>query len=435
VNVAVATCIPTFVDSDIYSADYWGREKGKCVRSSTGYGDSLGENRDKINFITPKQDKDLADDPRTPQLIYDQLPKLLHAVAYLNNEGVIHGDAHFGNVAWIGDRLVLHDWGRSFIGVEGFKNFISGYGLDTPEVRERLGKYQQWRRPCEMLTTCPIKLKDDETSRRFIKIFDTLAILGSAEDSRFVTKEKADKFSRQVEALWHNSAVPTQDMMDQIHTYIDEMFDNASAPVAPVVPVPEVTPPPPPPPGPPPESVIVQLVDLLTQLKEAGTRLRITLRPAGQSTEVANVDGASIDADIGGVSRPWIYLKPVPGAAAIVTGLGYETIPENGHLTIDPPRIILEETSDPAVKSLYLPISIGGGLYEIDTVPPAGGRRKNRALTRRFCRCIKKVRKTVKNEKGPIAICVKSVLQKKGRTLKRFTCGKKGRVITQKAKH
>jgi hypothetical protein len=54
-------------------------------------------------------------------------------------------------------------------------------------------------------------------------------------------------------------------------------------------------------------------------------------------------------------------------------------------------------------------------------------------LTGRFCSCIKKVRKTVKNEKGPIAICVKSVLQKKGRTLKKFTCGKNGRVITQKA--
>ena len=54
-------------------------------------------------------------------------------------------------------------------------------------------------------------------------------------------------------------------------------------------------------------------------------------------------------------------------------------------------------------------------------------------LTGRFCSCIKKVRKTVRNEKGPIAICVKSVLQKNGRTLKKFTCGKNGRVITQKA--
>ena len=54
--------------------------------------------------------------------------------------------------------------------------------------------------------------------------------------------------------------------------------------------------------------------------------------------------------------------------------------------------------------------------------------------TQKFCKCIKKVRKTVKNEKGPIAICVSSILHTRGRTLKRFTCGKKGRLITQKRK-
>jgi hypothetical protein len=58
----------------------------------------------------------------------------------------------------------------------------------------------------------------------------------------------------------------------------------------------------------------------------------------------------------------------------------------------------------------------------------------------KFCRCIKSVRKTVKarrgstKEKGAIAICVKSMLHTKGRTLKRFSCGKKARLITQKRK-
>jgi hypothetical protein len=52
--------------------------------------------------------------------------------------------------------------------------------------------------------------------------------------------------------------------------------------------------------------------------------------------------------------------------------------------------------------------------------------------TRRFCSCIKKVRKTRKNESRAIPICVHSVLQKRGRTLKKFHCkGSKARVITQ----
>jgi len=59
--------------------------------------------------------------------------------------------------------------------------------------------------------------------------------------------------------------------------------------------------------------------------------------------------------------------------------------------------------------------------------------------TKRFCRCIKKVRKTVKarkgssKESGAIAICVTSVLQgkTKKRTLKKFHCKGTPRVITQ----
>jgi len=54
---------------------------------------------------------------------------------------------------------------------------------------------------------------------------------------------------------------------------------------------------------------------------------------------------------------------------------------------------------------------------------------------KKFCRCIKKVRKTVKAKKGTkeqaaIGICVKSVLQTRGRTLKRFKCNPV-KVITQ----
>jgi hypothetical protein len=58
---------------------------------------------------------------------------------------------------------------------------------------------------------------------------------------------------------------------------------------------------------------------------------------------------------------------------------------------------------------------------------------------KRFCSCIKKVRKSFKNPRGSkesaaIGVCVKSVLQTKGKTLRRFTCGKKPKVITQKMK-
>jgi hypothetical protein len=70
---------------------------------------------------------------------------------------------------------------------------------------------------------------------------------------------------------------------------------------------------------------------------------------------------------------------------------------------------------------------------------------KSKILKNEFCRCIKKVRKTVKvrpgqnnsikgREKAAIGICVKSVLQTRGKTLKRFKCKEKPYLLTQKLK-
>jgi hypothetical protein len=65
-------------------------------------------------------------------------------------------------------------------------------------------------------------------------------------------------------------------------------------------------------------------------------------------------------------------------------------------------------------------------------------------LASKFCRCIKHVRKTVRvrgknksrkaKESAAIGICTKSVVQKRGRTLKRFKCAPKPSLQTQKVK-
>ena len=45
---------------------------------------------------------------------------------------------------------------------------------------------------------------------------------------------------------------------------------------------------------------------------------------------------------------------------------------------------------------------------------------------KKLCSCIKKVRKTLKNrktsEQGAIAICVKSIFHRRGKTVRRFVC-------------
>lgn len=70
----------------------------------------------------------------------------------------------------------------------------------------------------------------------------------------------------------------------------------------------------------------------------------------------------------------------------------------------------------------------------------------NKALAKKLCDCIGQVRRTVKlrkgqkktkanKEKAAIGICVKSVLQTRGRTLKRFSCDKKPSLVTQRPLH
>ncbi len=63
-------------------------------------------------------------------------------------------------------------------------------------------------------------------------------------------------------------------------------------------------------------------------------------------------------------------------------------------------------------------------------------------LAKRFCKCIKRVRKTVRargvskqtpqaKESAAIAICTRSVLGSRGRTLRKFKCGTRPVVQTQ----
>jgi hypothetical protein len=71
------------------------------------------------------------------------------------------------------------------------------------------------------------------------------------------------------------------------------------------------------------------------------------------------------------------------------------------------------------------------------------GQTRNKVLAKKLCSCIKKVRKTIKvrkgtskdlkgREKAAIGVCVRSVLQTRGKTLKKFSCVKRPILVTQR---
>lgn len=68
---------------------------------------------------------------------------------------------------------------------------------------------------------------------------------------------------------------------------------------------------------------------------------------------------------------------------------------------------------------------------------------QKKALAKKFCGCIKMVRKTVKlrsgrgaaaRESAAIAICTKSILQTRGKTLRKVSCKKGAKLNTQPIK-
>ena len=65
---------------------------------------------------------------------------------------------------------------------------------------------------------------------------------------------------------------------------------------------------------------------------------------------------------------------------------------------------------------------------------------RRNSLAKRFCKCVKSVRRTVKGRAGSsaesaaIAICTKSVLQTRGKTLRKFKCLGGMKLETQRKK-
>jgi hypothetical protein len=433
-NVAVATCTPLFKDSDILSIPSFAGDVPKNCRANDNQIKDAGPYPEKVNFITLRQNEDVGRSKRPKIEILAQLRKLFHAVAYLNNENVIHTDAHFNNIAWMGDHIVMHDWGRAAVGIKGFKKFIERWELRNQAARESYSFYPQFKGPCDIMETCPIKLNDDSTSHRFMKFYDVASLAAGAQRQRLIISVVVKTFGTTMATLWKDKTIPTNQMMDKIHQAIDVMFDtnvpSATIPatlVAPPVPepVPEVS-----------QNSSVQLwEDWIGSNKWKKVSLRLRDKP-GETKIIARVfkthgQWALFEIDAATeeklIAAKYPIAPAVPqGRASMITFIGTESggyelyIPISflGH------KVILED----APLSEY---SLSPDPYPIAV--PGGARKLNQ--TQRFCKCIKKVRKTVKNEKGPIAICVNSVLQTRGRTLKRFTCGRKGRVITQKAKH
>ncbi len=235
-NLAAAVCTPKFKEADLVG--------GPCEADENNT-TAPGKQKDKFNFVTPKQDEDFKDstEARNP-VIVEKLRRLFRDVIFLNNEGIVHGDIHDGNVSWMGDHLVLHDWGRTYHGVKGMRKAMKERYFDGTHLQELFDK-------------CTIVLEgkpDDDTLRRYMMFFDivnmTYELLKNSTPK--VQHADLDTFIGYLNTVW-DSKVSGDELRVKILRGVHTLFPQGqAAPPAPAAPPPPPPAPPPPPPAPPP---------------------------------------------------------------------------------------------------------------------------------------------------------------------------------------
>jgi hypothetical protein len=156
-----------------------------------------------VNLITPKQGKDFFRLQVTPDFkvkFPTYMMLLATAMSYLNEYGLMHTDLHGANIALMNNKLVAHDWGRSFNSRN--ERELNNY-LEWAKGTTALKNRAEYRYIVPILnnsgyfqglinrTTKPGRNKLQMVLTRS---WDTLALIGTSEYESLITKDAVDKF-------------------------------------------------------------------------------------------------------------------------------------------------------------------------------------------------------------------------------------------------
>jgi hypothetical protein len=225
-NLAVATCTPDFKPEDLVNA------AGKPCKNDAQRNETPGPDERRVNLITPAQGLDVVRKGALTHPLPEtrrEIQKLLHAVAYLNDAYIVHADAHFGNLAWMGDHIVMHDWGRTISDPDLLRELIEEYGLNTETGRRQFQQVAQFTTPCDLLGVCNINMQNFSDVQRFMKFYDVASIAGSMAKFNIIDTGTLEKFKQNIANLFQaRKTHPLNEMRPQIEKYIDEMFVPSS---------------------------------------------------------------------------------------------------------------------------------------------------------------------------------------------------------------
>jgi len=187
VNFATDSCTPKFKPED---------EQQSCKVRDLASGQL-------VNLITPKQGKDFFRLQVTPDF-KEKFPTymmlLATAMSYLNEYGLMHTDLHGANIALMNDKLVAHDWGRSFDSRN--EKVLKDY-LDWAKRTSALKNRAEYRYIIPILDNTgyfqglvnrTTKAGRNKLQMVITRSWDTLALLGTSEYESLITKDAVNKF-------------------------------------------------------------------------------------------------------------------------------------------------------------------------------------------------------------------------------------------------
>jgi len=187
VNFATDSCTPKFKPED---------EQQSCKVKNLASGQL-------VNLITPKQGKDFFRLQVTPDFkvkFPTYMMLLATAMSYLNEYGLMHTDLHGANIALMNNKLVAHDWGRSFDSRN--EKVLNNY-LEWAKRTSALKNRAEYRYIVPILDNSgyfqglinrTTKAGRNKLQMVLTRSWDTLALIGTSEYEGLITKDAVDKF-------------------------------------------------------------------------------------------------------------------------------------------------------------------------------------------------------------------------------------------------
>jgi hypothetical protein len=187
VNFATDSCTPKFKPED---------EQQSCKVKDLASGKL-------VNLITPKQGKDFWRLQVTPDFkvkFPTYMMLLATAMSYLNEYGLMHTDLHGANIALMNNKLVAHDWGRSFNSRN--ERELNNY-LEWAKRTSALKNRAEYRYIVPILNNSgyfqgvvnrTTKAGRNKLQMVLTRSWDTLALIGTSEYESLIPKDAVDKF-------------------------------------------------------------------------------------------------------------------------------------------------------------------------------------------------------------------------------------------------